>query len=122
MANIKNRITYLNRIHTISTHSEQDNHSTQPQASNRVARSKKLLQWGNALVQLKHVGGEALIDRSCFLVFVCKASLQIRMKSSCICDSEHSSSTDVSSNVGLRSCSRTDYDLLFLCSYDLEQN
>lgn len=38
MANIKNGITYLNRTRTISMHSEQDKHSTQPQASNRAAR------------------------------------------------------------------------------------
>lgn len=57
MANIKNWTIYVNRIHTISMHSEQYNHNNQPQASNKVAKSiKSFFSGQNTMVQLKHLG------------------------------------------------------------------
>lgn len=52
MANIKNGITYFNRTRTISTHSEQDKHSTQPPASDGAAGPMRSSSGGgNALLQ-----------------------------------------------------------------------
>lgn len=58
MANIKNGITYLNRTHTISIHSEQDKHSTQPPASNGASSPSEALQ-GEMLWFNEHMGGAA---------------------------------------------------------------
>lgn len=63
MANIKNWTFYLNCTHTSSTHSEQYNHNSQPQASNKVARFiKSFFSGQNTRIHLKHLGrGKSLL-------------------------------------------------------------
>lgn len=66
MANIKNGITYLNRTRTISTHSEQDKHSTQPPASNGAARSTRSSSGGKCSGSMNSWEGQLRIGQALF--------------------------------------------------------